>query len=76
MKATENKLQKILKLADAESGEASSTPYRTVKDKFAGMTKRDGSIDTLKVKSSLQQQYKLQNQVNGIFVYKNSLAKL
>lgn len=37
--------------------------YRTVEEKFSGFTKKDGSMDTIKVKTTLQQQQKLQKQV-------------
>lgn len=48
----------------SESQENSQSPlYRSVQDKFAGMTKKDGSMNTYKVKSELEQQQRLQNQV-------------
>jgi len=46
--------------------ESSELPTRSLKDKFGTMVKRDGQLDTSKVKTTLEAQQKLQNKVKVI----------
>ena len=56
-------LKRVKNSGSNENFDTPSPAYRSVQDKFAGMVKRDGSMNTYRVKSQLEQQQKLQNQV-------------
>ena len=59
----------LKRMKNSASNDNFGTPspaYRSVHDKFAGMVKRDGSMNTYRVKSQLEQQQKIQNQVTYI----------
>ncbi|XP_067928341.1 kinesin-1 heavy chain-like [Watersipora subatra] len=71
--AAKARLAEIQSQTEDES-DKQSTKYRTVKDKFFTMTKKDGSLDTTKVKTTLQKQEKLQNQLQKKIDQQRALA--
>lgn len=67
MNATAKKLQMVKADERVEPSGSSNSHYHSVQDKFANVTKKDGTIDRIKVMTTLEQQQKLQNQVCTIF---------